>query len=167
MTGCSKTSTDVEKYLNTGTAIDAEAKDMMPALEYLPEYSNIEYRYTQETIFIFKSNSVALVVEYDDQTYESEKEKLQENYTFSNLKNSSDVIDETTNPLDEFSINSYAFQVIEGDEFPKSFGMIGTSDEKQRIAYLYYYDSDLNTIGDHDDSNCMATFVKRYFNYHF
>ena len=46
--------------------------------------------------------------------------------------------------------------------YPKSFGMIGTSDEKKRIAYLYFYDFDLD-VGEAN----MAQFVKDYFDYEF
>ena len=45
--------------------------------------------------------------------------------------------------------------------------MIGMSDEKNSIAYLYFYDSDLDYIGDEEDSQPMASFVKEYFKYDF
>lgn len=168
LTGCGKTSKDIDEYLNTGTAMDTEAKGMMmPSLEALPAYKSIDYRHTQKTMFLFVANSVVLVVEYDEQTYDSEKGKLAQAYTFSNPDTTSEIIDGASRPNDEFSLNSYVFRVVEGNDFPKSFGIIGTSDEQQRIAYLYFYDSDLDEIGDLDDSNRMASFVKSYFDYDF
>ena len=62
---------------------------------------------------------------------------------------------------------SYVFQVLEGDGYPKSFGMIDTSDELERIAYLYFYDFDLDIIGEPDDNNRMSKFVESYFDYEF
>ncbi|MDW0118543.1 hypothetical protein QTL97_16560 [Sporosarcina thermotolerans] len=167
LTGCSKTSTDIEEYLNTGTAMDAEAKDVMPALDELPAYRDIDYRHTQKKIFLFEANSVALVVEYDMQTYESEKGKLEEDYIISNQKAASETSGDNSNPNVEFSLNSYVFRVLEGNGYPKSFGMVGTSDEHQRIAYLYFYDFDLDKIGELNDKNRMSKFVESYFDYDF
>jgi len=45
----------------------------MPELEDLPEYENIEYKYTHVSLLIFESHSVALIVSYDDNTFENEK----------------------------------------------------------------------------------------------
>ncbi|MDW0118200.1 hypothetical protein QTL97_14805 [Sporosarcina thermotolerans] len=167
LTGCSKTSTDIDEYLNTGTAMDAEAKDVMPALDELPTYKDIEYRHTQKKIFFFEANSVVLVIEYDMQTYEREKGKLAEDYVISNLKATSETSVDTSSPDVDFSLNSYVFRVLEGNGYLKSFGMIGTSDEHQRIAYLYFYDFDLDQIGEPDDRNRMSKFVKSYFEYDF
>lgn len=110
LTGCSNTSKDINKYLNTGTPLDEEAKDVMPALDDLPTYRDIEYRHTQQKIFIFEANSVVLVVEYDMQTYASEKGKLEEEYASSNLEATSETSDE--NRVEEFSLNSYVFRVL-------------------------------------------------------
>lgn len=52
-------------------------------------------------------------------------------------------------------------------KFPKSFGMIGTSEEKKSIAYLYFYDFDLDYIGEKNERDPMANFVKKYFEYDF
>ncbi|WLR51882.1 hypothetical protein LC040_02940 [Bacillus tianshenii] len=136
MTRCSKTSTDIEDYLNTGTNLDRHAKDMMPTLDELPEYENIEYRHTRKTMLMFQANSVALIVKYEDKTYESETERLTENYTFLNEKRYS-------MPEYEFPVNSYTFNVVKGNEksythFPKSFGMIGTSDEKKKYCIFIF-----------------------------
>ncbi len=166
MTGCDKSSANIEKYLNSGTTIDTNAKDIMPNLDDLPKYENIAYKYTHKTMFLFESDSVALIVKYDDKTYESEKDKLEENYTFLEDK-VKDII-----PEYEFSINSYTFKVVADHEkskteFPKSFGMIGTSEEKKSIAYLYFYDFDLDYIGQENDRHPMANFVKKYFEYNF
>lgn len=169
LTGCSKTSTDIDEYLNTGTALDTEAIDVMPVLDELPIYKDIMYRHTRKKMFLFEANSVVLVVEYDTQTYESEKKKLAEDFAISNLEAKSNTTDDTSRPNDEFSHNSYILRVLEGNGsgYPKSFGMIGTSDELQRIAYLYFYDFDLDKIGEPDDKNRMSTFVESYFDYDF
>lgn len=171
----SKSRSNIKYYLNSGTSIDSIAKDIMPNLDDLPKYENIAYKYTHKSIIIFESDSVALVVKYDDKTYKSEKDKLAKKYTFLDHKiafNGSE--SEYIIPEYEFSVNSYTFKVVDEDvngkgntQFPKSFGMIGTSEKKNSIAYLYFYDTDLDLIGEKNDKNPMADFVKHYFNYDF
>lgn len=171
----SKSRSNIKYYLNSGTSIDSNAKDIMPTLNDLPKYQNIKYKYTHKSMIVFESNSVVLVVNYDDKTYKSEKDKLAKKYIFLDQKipfngdESKYII-----PEHEFSINSYTFKVVAGNvngkrntQFPKSFGMIGTSERKKSIAYLYFYDTDLDFIGRKDDKNPMADFVKDYFNYDF
>lgn len=168
-----KSSSNLKNYLNSGTPIDSNAKDIMPSLDDLPKYQNIAYKYTHKSMFFFESHSVALIVNYDDETYKREKDKLAEKYTFLNKKvgfrfdKSRYLI-----PEYEFSVNSYNFKVVDRNEksntqFPKSFGMIGISEEKKSIAYLYFYDTDLDSIGREDDKSPMADFVKDYFKYDF
>lgn len=173
ITGCSKSSSNIEDYLNSGKTIDSYAKDIMPILDELPEYQNVEYKYTHKSMFIFESDSVALIVNYDDSTYKSELDEVAEEYIFLDSKIDSD-IDESKYiiPEYEFSVNSYNFKVVEGDgedntQFPKFFGMIGISEEKKSIAYLYFYDMDLDYIGEKNDKNPMANFVNEYFDYDF
>ncbi|AOR25136.1 hypothetical protein [Clostridium taeniosporum] len=173
ITGCSKSNSNIKNYLNSSTLIDSRAKDIMPNLDDLPKYQNIEYKYTHKSMLIFESDSVALIVNYDDTTYKNEKDKLDKKYNFLDQKVKFDY-DENNYviPENEFSINSYTFKVVAGNEkdnteFPKSFGMIGTSEDKKSIAYLYFYDSDLDYIGTKDDKSPMANFVKEYFKYDF
>lgn len=171
----SKSRSNIKYYLNSGTSIDSIAKDIMPNLDDLPKYENIAYKYTHKSIILFQSDSVALVVKYDDKTYKSEKDKLAKKYTFLDHKitfNGSE--SEYIIPEYEFSVNSYTFKVVDEDvngkgntQFPKSFGMIGTSEKKNSIAYLYFYDTDLDLIGEKNDKNPMDDFVKHYFNYDF
>lgn len=173
ITGCSNKSLNAENYLNTGTTIDSKAKDIMPDLEELPEYKNIEYKYTHKSIIIFESHSVALIVNYDDNTFESEKDKLNKQYTFLDEKIKSE-FDKNKYyiPEYEFSVESYTFRVIDREgtpntKYPKSFGMIGISEEKKSIAYLYFYDDELDYIGEENEKEPMDKFVKEYFKYDF
>ena len=80
--GCTKSNSDINQYLNSSEVIDNFAKSFMPSIEELPENKSIEYRYTSNSIIISQSDSIALVVSYDNLTYEKEKEKLKEQYTY-------------------------------------------------------------------------------------
>jgi hypothetical protein len=171
-TGCNKSSTNIKKYLNSGTKIDTHAKNFMPAIEDLPKHQDISYKYNHFSTILFVTDTITLVVDYDEETYKKEKERLTKKYKFLNEKV---VLDPREGkyciPEYEFSINSYDFKVVDGNDnynakYPKSFGMIGTSDEKKSIAYLYFYDYDLDYI-ENDNESPMADFVKEYFKYDF
>ncbi len=170
ITGCSKSSTNIKKYLNSGAKIDTYAKDFMPIIEDLPEYKNISYKYNYVWMILFEANTMTLVVDYDEETYKKEKKKLIKKYKFLEQKVVSDYDDSKYYiPEYEFSINSYDFKVVDKNDnykakYPKSFGMIGTSDEKKSIAYLYFYDLDLDFI---QDESPMANFVEEFFKYDF
>ena len=171
--GFSKSNTtNIKKYLNNATKIDTHAKKFMPAIEDLPKYQDISYKYNHFSIVLFETEAITLVVNYDEETYEKEKEKLTEKYKFLNHKVASD-FDKSKYyiPEYEFSINNYDFRVADGNDnyesrYPKSFGMIGISDKKKSIAYLYFYDYDLDYIAKDKDSP-MADFIKENFKYDF
>jgi hypothetical protein len=173
LTGCSKSSTNIKKYLNSGAKIDTYAKDFMPALEDLPKSQDIAYKYNHIPALLSDIDTIVLVVEYDDETYKSEKEKLTSNYNFLTKKVPSIYSkDRYFIPEYEFSMNGYEFKVVEGSdkskaEYPKYFGMIATSDEKKSISYLYFYDHELDYIGEKDEKRPMANFVNKYFRYDF
>lgn len=164
--------TSIKKYLNNGTNIDTYAKDFMPAIEDLPEYQNISYKYNHFSLVLFETEGITLIVKYDEETYEDEKKKLAEKYEFLDHKVFS-IFDQSKYyiPEYEFSINNYIFKVADSSEnyqaaYPKSFGMIGISDEEKSIAYLYFLDLDLDYI-DNDNETPMAVFVKKNFKYDF
>lgn len=169
--GCSKSNTDINDYLNSGNSIDEYAKNFMPSIDELPKFKDIHYQHNNINMILFESNSITLVVEYDEDTYKKEKENLEDKYTFLKDKAPFDDI-EYAIPKYVFSINSYDFKVEEdkyenSQGYPKTFGMVGTSDEKNSIAYLYFQDLDLDYIGSKDQDDPMADFVKQHFKHNF
>lgn len=165
-------STNLKKYLNSGTNIDSYAKNFMPAIKDLPEYQNISFKYNHFSLILLGTGGITLVVKYNEETFENEKKKLAEKYKYldhkvlSNFDRSKYYI-----PEYEFSINNYIFKVVDSSEnyqaeYPKSFGMIGISEEEKSIAYLYFLDLDLDYI-EEDNENPMAVFVKKNFKYDF
>ncbi|MGM9972981.1 MAG: hypothetical protein ACI33K_02925 [Clostridiaceae bacterium] len=171
-TGCSKSNTDIKQYLNSGNIIDKPAKEFMPSIENLPKYKAISYNFNSNSKIFLKSEAITLVVQYDGETYEKEKERLTKAYKFLEEKAASDPEEiRYYVPEHEFSISNFDFKVADNNhnykaDYPKSFGMVGTSDMKRSIAYLYFYDSDLDSIED-DTEEPMASFVKEYFKYEF
>lgn len=168
LVGCTRASTNIEDYMNTGKRIDANAKDVMPSIEDLQVYEDVSFVYTNISLYVFESDSFVLDVKYDAKTYEKEKANVVANYNFLAEPLASPVSEgEYLIPDVEFNVNSYTFKVVSGNDddntqFPKSFGMIATSDDELSIAYLYFHDFDLDMI-----SNGMEDFVADNFEYEF
>lgn len=158
---------DLNDYLKSGNIIDKYAAEVLPDLESLPEYKSVFYAYHHDqTCLIFQSETMLLRVTYDRDTYKAEKEKLDEIHSFlDHTVSEENHPDHFLMPEYEFSINSYEFRVVDykGTQYtlyPHFFGLIATSDKYCRIAYMYFYDLDLDYI-----SGSMADFVREYFPY--
>ncbi len=170
LSGCCYKRSDesLKRYLKSGREIDTMALSVLPELDTLPDYEDMYYRYYINRCF-FVTESMLLVVIYDEDTYSAEKERLDDAYVFLDHTIVADWSDEVEYllPENEFSINSFSFRVVGDDEtdYPKSFGMIGTSDEQLSIAYLYFYDFDLDYISDEGENEPMKNFVQQYFKY--
>ena len=157
---------NIEHYLKSSRQIDMLAASVLPDLINLPEYKDIDYRYYYRENF-WVTESMMLVVTYDKETYLVEKVQLDDTYAF--LDHAVIWVGEDAYliPEYEFSINSFNFQVV-GDaetDYPRAFGMIGTSDEKTSVAYLYFYDQDLDYISEEGENEPMKDFVQQYFEY--
>ncbi|GHT68375.1 hypothetical protein FACS1894110_15760 [Spirochaetia bacterium] len=150
------------------------SQNVLPDLNNLPPYKKLNYQYRWILRIIFVSETMRLVVTYDEETYQKEKTNIN-NLKF--LKNPVPWESHFDNdeklyllPEHEFNINSYNFRVLEADEdngfnYPKRIGIIATSDMKKSIAYLYSDDFDLDYIGENNAKNAMVKFVKENFKY--
>lgn len=112
---------------------------------------------------------MVLVVSYDKNTYENEKKKLDSSFTF--LDHIVEHNERNLMPEYEFSINSYDFRVVDREtqntfEYPRSFGMVATSDKNCSIAYMYFWDLEIDYVGKKGEENPkMQEFVEEYFRY--
>lgn len=172
-TGCGTTkSRSSEKYLNSWTMIDTPAKKFMPDLDMLPIDYGISYNYNHIYRVLFETDTLTLVVNYSEEIYKKEKERLLKEYKYLDHKVISNSDSEKYYiPEYEFEVNTYNFKVVDEYEtykaqYPNSFGIIGFSDENKNIAYLYFYDTDLDYISS-DNENPMSDLVKKYFKYDF
>lgn len=142
------------------------ASYVLPELDSLPDYEGIYYQYRHKRMVLFSADSLLLVITYDKETYIAEKKKL-EQYSF--LDHIVGYDETYFIPEHKFSINSFTFRVLDqvDDKFfyPKRFGMIATSDEKNSIAYMYFDDIDLDFISENTIKGRMERFVKEYYRY--
>lgn len=162
---CVKTDNNIENYADDIEKYQADL--FMPNLEDIGEYKTAEY-FTRKDETIFPEYSMQLIVKYDQETYFKEKERLETAYTYLDKPQKPDYDDDVyTIPIEEFSSAEFDFKiaVFEDTVFPKNFGMIGVSDEKLEIAYLWVYDQDLDYICETDENEVKA--MNEFIEYHF
>lgn len=135
-------------------------------LDELGDYTDIDYQYSQKThMLLFPSRSSVLDLTYEEEEYKKQLEQIESAYTFLNEP----IKDEDLYLIsqNEFTIGNWDFRVCLNNKYldfyyPKDFRMIAFNDTENRIAYLDFYDSDLDCV-DED----MTKFVDKYFNYNF
>lgn len=59
------------------------------------------------------------------------------------------------------------YSIIKINNFPKSFGMIGISEEKKIKAYLNFYYEYIDYTGEENEKDPIANFIKKYYKYNF
>lgn len=129
----------------------------LPTANSLPEHISVEYKYFQQNMLIFVSYSYTMIVEYDENTYNEQKEIAHlpfENIDeFTTYNGDDNEIITNTSPieLDGFSFKMYS------EFYPKYIYFIGTNDETNQIAYIYFEDTDLDVIDEP-----YSTFIKTY-----
>ena len=144
--------TNIEDYEKEIEDVE-NAKKMMPELEELQGYSNIQMA-AQEKIYStflgFYSNSVSLYVTYEEK-FLQEKENIAFKYNY--LSEPIYIRDRYESLAASFSYNGYDYRVVLDEDYAnycaaKSFMVVGVNDIKQQIAYHYFYDFDLDYIAE-------------------
>ena len=139
----------------------------MPGLDEIGEYNDVGY-FSRKDKSIFPDCSMQLVVKYDEEEYLKEKEKLNTAYTYLEEPQKADFDDTVyTIPIEEFSADGYDFKIAKFEDtvYPKNFGMVGTSDEKFEIVYLWLYAPDLDYICETTANEIKE--MNEFLEYHF
>lgn len=135
----------------------ASGSEYLPTADSLPEHKSVEYKYYQKNMLIFMSQSYTMIVEYDEETYKSQKDVAHlpfENINefISSYEDEEEIVtNKETIELDGFSFKMYS------EFFPKYIYFIGFNDETNQIAYIYFEDSDLDVIDEP-----YSTFIRTY-----
>ncbi len=149
--------TDINQYSDDIKQI-ANAAGFMPDLETLTGYTDIEYTHKFHCYSMFMgfcSDGFALFVTYDEDQYETFKNEAISSHTFLEEP----VLEARGTyelPVTEFEYNGYTLKVVPDEEYIdfcacKSFMLLGFNDEECKIAYLYYYDFDIDYIAEVGD----------------
>lgn len=116
----------------------------LPQLGDLQPYSEYRFHYMAKRVSIFESHAYVLIVHYDKADYDEEKSLLEQKYTYCTGESegfSNGLMSEWEYTLDEFVVRA-----VKGGEYPKEMLFIGTSDVRQEIAIIYFYDQDLDFV---------------------
>ena len=143
-----------------------EADLFMPKLDEIDDYLEIDYLCKKSTAF-FPSYSMQLIIKYDAQAFLKEQSRLETAYTYINEPQKYPGSDDYTMPVESFSAFGFDFKIAKFDNtvYPKNFGMVGISEAKHEIAYLWLYYPDLDTIctAKEDRNEEILYFIKEHF----
>lgn len=135
------TSYDINKYAEL-----VSEQNALPKLDELGKYDSIYFKYYHNNMLIFESDAYVLKLSYDDDNYQKEKNKLSQKYIYQTEPLS--YIGNTKEPT--FQTDSFDFKVLDVNKYdlfyPKELIFIGTSDKSKQIAYVYFYDFDIDSI---------------------
>lgn len=162
---CIKTDNNIDNYVDDIKAY--EASSFMPNLDNIGKYNDVEY-FSRKDESIFPEYSIQLIVKYDEEEFLKEKEKLNTAYTYLDVPQKADFDDTVyTIPIEEFSAAGFDFKIAEFEDtvYPKNFGMVGTSDEKFEIVYLWIYAPDLDYICETNANEIKK--MNEFIEYHF
>ncbi len=146
---------DMNRYRNL-----TMTNDVLPKLEELGEYEDIEFKFYRNNMLFFRSDAYILKVSYDEDDYQEQKENLRKQYIYQTEDVSDSGIGITYLIEPSFEIDTFQMKMLSNQEYdmiyPKELIFIGASDEKKMISYVYYFDDDLDYIG-----SSFEIFLKR------
>ncbi len=124
-------------------------------------YEEFTFQIHHKTMLIFESDATTLVATYSPEEYQKQVEKIKTEISF--LKG------ENGDIYGDFEMGEWHFEVCDFEEciYPKDFAMIAFCEESNQIAYLEFYDMDLDTLSGGKNGETMPAFVRSYFRYRF
>ena len=124
----------------------------MPEIDEMGEYENLEYyHYMQIYSVLFVSEVHTVVCQYSEEEYEAQKAYVEENYVFS----TEDYRDKSHRDGEYYlsstaEIDGFTFRYLDSRSYglyhPKYIVFIGMNDETREIAYIDFYDIDLDYL---------------------
>lgn len=157
LSACSQVYTNSDEYVDYVSLVSG-SDIFMPKLSDLPQYQSVDIYYFERL-----GTSINLIITFSAETYESAKEAIFESHLF---------LDEPlmehgyyTIPEVEFEYQAFIIKVVSDDNFdyPEQFGMLGYSDTKFQIAFLFFYDMHLHELS--GSSGRMGRFVRDEFRF--
>ena len=129
----------------------------MPEIDEMGEYENLEYyHYKQIYSVLFMSDVHTVVCQYSEEEYEAQKAYVEENYVF----RTDDYRDLSRQDGEYYlpptaEIDGFTFRYLDESSYgfyhPKYVVLIGMNDETLEIAYIDFYDIDLDYFSPLDE----------------
>ena len=129
-----------------GTEYNIPCPYDLPLLSELEPYQDIRFNYTAKRESFFQSHAYILIASYDNEAYEFQKAALSGKYTFCTQQ--SQGFADGLMPGYTYQMDDFTFRAVEGGQYPKEMLLIATSDTRQEIAVIYFYNQDLDYIDD-------------------
>ena len=122
---------------------DETVREEMPEVDELGAYTDIAfYDYYSQMAVFFTCDADTLIVTYDQADYQAEKDALAQRDTIETA-DAYWLRCERTCTLEGFD---FAMLHLESQYYPKEMLLVGTNDETGQIAYVCFYDDDLDYI---------------------
>jgi hypothetical protein len=157
LSGCGKVYTNTDDYQDYIDLVPGSS-GFMPELMDLPEYQSIEVYYYESL-----GQSINLLVTFSSENYESSKEIVLGSFEFLNAPLTEH--DFFLIPEVEFEYKSFIIKVVNNDDFdyPEQFGMMGYSDEKFQISFLFFCYESLHELS--NSPGRMTRFIENEFRF--
>ncbi len=108
------------------------------------EYESIS-NYKYHSMAIFSQEAYTTILKYNKDEFEAEKSKIESNYKFY----STPIENEEAEPI--FSYEGFDFRVEISNWYPKEMNLVGINEATNEIAFITFYDYDLDTIDDYEE----------------
>lgn len=130
---------EIKEYYNKNDSLNYDFD-----FEKFGEYKNIS-NYKYHSMAIFSQEAYTTIVKYDKDNFQSKKSNIESNHKFYSVP----VDDGDAEPI--FSYEGFSFRVELSDWYPKEMNLVGINDSTNEIAFITFYDYDLDTIDDYEE----------------
>lgn len=130
---------EIHEYYNKNDSLNGDFD-----FEKFGKYESIE-SYKYHSMAIFSQEAYTTIVKYDKDNFESKKSNIESNHKFYSVP----VDDEEAEPV--FSYEGFSFRVEISDWYPKEMNLVGINEATNEIAFITFYDYDLDTIDDYEE----------------
>ena len=145
------------------------------------DYQDLYCQENKSGTIVFSSYSDLVIASYSEESFHEQLNSINAKYTFLNdavfeEDSDSENIEREKGkkyyliPDNHFTIKNWSFDVIEGEAYPHYIDIIGYNEKTFQIAYLSFFDSDIDYICEYEENennDYMPKFIKKYFKYNF
>ncbi len=130
---------EINEYYNKNDSLNDDFN-----FEKFGKYESIE-SYKYHSMAIFSQEAYTTILKYNEENFESKKDNIESKYNFYSVP----VDDEEAEPA--FSYEDFSFRVEVSDWYPKEMNLVGINEATNEIAFITFYDFDLDTIDDYEE----------------
>lgn len=131
-----------------------EVSELLPELDAVVRSERSTYYYYRAIYSIFECETHTVISKYGAEDYVDQLARINDSYTF----RTEAIVDDEYTCLPYADIDGFHFRVIDDpegarlyDSYPKKVLIVGTNDETSEIAYIHFYDFDLDYIPSLED----------------